>query len=537
MTKISELNVISNPSPSGYGVVTEDGTTYKFLFSERPQPTLDTSGSSGTSGTSGTDGISGESTQSGIDGTVGISEASGNSGISGTDAIEPIVSSEPFSELLVFDVNKYYEDYTQVSTLSFSKLSGQTIMCVILSKIKVDSRYDINFDPSFISYRNDLSSGNGIYDFWFIQTPAGVLYSVIKTSNYTPDSGIIPYDTNLITRYCPYNVILDPVSDRITEIINSYYTGTTLYSITNTKRPIFDGLNNRIIFNSTGVTENLNRTSLVEFTPNNTWYAAFMLQPMCQRIGSTDRGTDFISKNTTRMLKLFNAVDTHYINGTLLSLSSNDILIKKAAGVHIFGINQTDVGTDLYIDDVLVGSNSTLSTSGLTLSNVFSVYNSTTAQITNIRYLYDSLFYDKSMDATERSDINDFLVSKHPTYNPANAGVLSNYMTTDVVTGSTLHSGSTIAVSFTYSGATTGSTPTEIVTIIKQGGSTLKSLVYSTDLTIESQTGSTYTCTGVITLPGALTVTSNYYTSSYILDQNGIASNNQGYTTIKFSYS
>ena len=549
MARISQLEPKSNPSPSAYGIINEDGITYKTLISNFPPPMLDVSGASGTSGndanngesgTTGTDGLGGESASgavSGDDGSSGISENGGDSGLSGIDAIEPIIISEPFSEYLVFDQNKYYDEYTQTSTLNFNKISGDTIMCVIQSTINVDSRYSIYFDNGFTQYRNDLSSGDGLYEFWFVQTPLNILYSVIKIGEYTPEPDIIPYSANIIARYSPYNLELDPVSGRITKITNIYNTGTTLTSITNTKRPIFDGDINRIIFNSTGVTENLNGTSTVEFTPNNTWYGVFLLQASCQRIGSTDKGTDILSKLGTRILKLFNAADIHYLNGTLLSLPANDDILNKLGGVHIFGINQTDSGTELYIDGVLVGSNSTVSTSGLSLSNIYSIYNSTTAQITNIEYLYDSLFYDKSMDSTERAAINDFLVLKHPNYNPANGGVLSNYMTTDVVSGSTLHSGSTISVSFTYTATIPGSQPIQIVTIIKQGGGTLKSLIYSTYLGLVSYTGTTYDCSAVITLPGGMTATTNYFTSSYIIDQNGLATNNQDYTAIKFAYS
>ena len=498
-------------------------------------------GSSGTSGITGSSGTSGESGSgssgtsgilgsSGIDGTSG---AIGSSGTSGSSSLVPDITGETFNSFLCFDKTKYYNDYTQVKNLNFITTTGSSIMNVIYSKIYVDTRYNINFDTDFDSYRNDLSS-NGIYDFWFTKKPVGTAYSIIKIGDWTPPSPIedIPYSGDTISRYSSYDLVLDETSSKITQIVNDFNTGLTLLSNTDSKRPLFDGDNNRIIFNLTGVTENLNGTSTLLFTENNTWYITFMIEFKPESLlNGTAKKLWTLSRLNDKILTLYNAADTHYINNSLKSITTDDILLRNLCGVHVFGINQTTGGTDLYIDNTFITSNTVTSSSGLTLSNLFSSYNATTSQPLNIRYLYDCLIYNRDMNNEEREVIQSFFINKHSEYNPIDGGILSDYTTINLFSGSTLSSGSTINVTFTF----TGSTPTDIVTIWKQGTSSVKSLTYSSDISILSTVGTVKYCSGIITVP-TLPANTNYFSSSYILDENGRSSNNQDYTGIKFQY-
>jgi hypothetical protein len=469
--------------------------------------------SGGSYGTSGTDGTSG---------------SSGSSGINSTE-----ITGETFTATLLFDKNKYYNDYTQTNSLYFTTITGGSIMNVIYSKIYVDTRYNINFDTDFNTYRNDLST-NGIYDFWFTKKPTGVAYSIVKIDDWIPPSpgSGVPYSGNTLARYSSLDLVLDETSGKITQIVNDFNTGLTLLSNTDAKRPLFDDVNNRIVFNLTGVTENLNGTSNKLFTSNNTWYITFMAEFQPETLlNGTVKKIWTLSRLNDKMLTLYNAADTHYINNSLKSITTDDILLRNLGGVHVFGINQTTGGTDLYIDNTFITSNTVTSSSGLSLSNLFSSYNATAAQPLNVRYLYDCLVYDRDMNSSERNEIQSFFVTGHTNYNSSDGGTISDYTTSGLTSGTTLSSGSTISVTFTY----TGSTPTEIVTIWKQGTSAVKALTYSSDLSVLSTVGTVKYCSGVITVP-TLPAYTNYFSSSYILDENGRASNNQDYTGVKFQY-
>lgn len=446
---------------------------------------------------------------------------------------ELYATGDTFSSTLLFDRNKYYNDYTQTNSLYFTTITGGSIMNVIYSKIYVDTRYNITFDTDFDSYRNDLST-DGIYDFWFTKKPTGVAYSIVKIDDWippSPESGV-PYSGNTLARYTPLDVVLDETSGKITQIVNDFNTGLTLLSNTDSKRPLFDDVNNRIVFNLTGVTENLNGTSTKLFTSNNTWYITFMAEFQPETLlNGTVKKLWTLSRLNDKMLTLYNAADTHYINNSLKSITTDDILLRNLGGVHVFGLNQTTGGTDLYIDNTFITSNTITSTSGLSLSNLFSSYNATAAQPLNVRYLYDCLVYDRDMNSSERDVIQSFFVTGHTNYNPSDGGTLSNYTTSGLTSGTTLSSGSTINVTFTY----TGSTPTEIVTIWKQGTSAVKSMTYSSSISVLSTIDNVKNCSGVITVP-TLPPNTNYFSSSYILDENGRASNNQDYTGVKFQY-
>jgi hypothetical protein len=510
-----KINTIQNVSDNNTKLILDSG-----ILKQVTGITYGTSGSSGVSGSSGSSGM-------GSDGSSGSSGINGTSGTSST----PEITGETFTTSLLFDKTKYFNDYTQTRTLNFITITGSSIMNVIYSKIYVDTRYSIHFDTDFNMYRNDLSN-NGIYDFWFTKKPYGVAYSIVRIDDWTPPIDEVPYSGYTIARYSPYALVLDETSGKITQITNDFNTGLTLFSNTDTKRPLFDDINNRMVFNLTGVTENLSGTTTKLFTSNNTWYITFMIEfkPETNLNGTVDKLWT-LSRLNDKMLTLYNATDTHYINNTLKSITTDDILLRNLSGVHVFGMNQTSGGTDIYIDNTFITSNTITSSSGLTLSNLFSSYNATSAQPLNIRYLYDCLIYDRDMNNEERETIQSFFVTKHPDYNPSDGGTISDYTTTDLVSGSTLSSGSTINVTFTF----TGSTPTEIVTIWKQGTSVVKAMTYSSDLTILSHIGNVSYCSGVITVP-TLPVYSNYFSSSYILDENGRSSNRQDYSTIKFSY-
>ena len=468
-----------------------------------------TSGSSGTNGTSGSSGTNGTSGSSGTNGTSGSSGTNGTSGSSGINGSgSAALSAATFTQVLTFETSKYYSSYDQWENVIFVATSGETNvpLNVIYMQINLNRLYTVSFGSNFQMIRNDIDGTNSSYDFWFVYKPNGtVSYSIVKIGVYQPVA-ILPYSGNTVARYSASNITTDPNSGKVTKIVNTYNDLFSLYSITDASRPILDLTNNRLVFNSTGKTENLSGGTTITFVSGTTWYVGALIQldPIFGEIMVLFRSGNTGSSTNTLVL---GDKDTSYINGILTTQTSG--IHNKLAGVHILGWNQTSGTSEIYFDDTLI---LTGTKTGLTLSltNVLSTYvNTTTSSASHIKYLYDMIIYNRNMNSTERSAISSFFKTNYSQFDPTTGPTITSYQTSGITSGTTLSSGNTINVAYTVTSS--GTIATNLVIVWKNGGGTLKGMTVSDNPTS-------------VIVP-ALAAGAGYWTTGYILDQYGRASN------------
>lgn len=440
-------------------------------------------------------------------GTSGSSGSSGTNGSSGSMAL----SAGTFTQTLTFETSKYYSSYDQWSNIVFSAVSGGTDvpLNVIYMKINLNRLYTVSFGSNFQMNRNDIDGTNSSYDFWFVYKPDGtVAYSIVKTGVYQPVA-ILPYSGNTVARYSASNVTTDPTSGKVTKIVNTYNDLFSLYSVTDASRPILDLTNNRIVFNSTGKTENLSGGTTLTFVSGTTWYVGALIQ-LDPSFGQTmvlfRSGNTGASTNTL----VLGDKDTSYLNGILTTQTAASGIHNKLAGVHILGWNQTSGASELYLDDTLILSGTKTGLT-LSLSNVLSTYvNSTTSSASRIKYLYDMIIYNRNMNSTERHDISAYFETNYSQFDPTTGPTITSYQTSGITSGMTLYTGNTINV--TYTVTSVGTIATNLVIVWKSGGGTLQGMTVS-----DSPTS--------VIIPSGIAKITGYWTTGYILDQYGRASN------------
>jgi len=116
----------------------------------------------------------------------------------------------------------------------------------------VDSTFALNFSEDYLMYRNDID-GNGIYHIWFCTLPnSSIATSIVKVGTYEippPPVLDIPYEANLVNRYNYENVVVDEITNKISEITSSFNAAFSLTSTTDATRPMLNLANKRIEFN------------------------------------------------------------------------------------------------------------------------------------------------------------------------------------------------------------------------------------------------------------------------------------------------
>ena len=416
------------------------------------------------------------------------------------------LSAGSLVQTLTFESSKYYLPYNQWSNLIFTSVTGGTAvpLNVIYMQINCNRLYTVTFDTNFQMNRNDMDGTNATYDFWFVYKPDGTIaYSIVKTGVYQPIA-IIPYSGNTIAHYSASNILTDLTSGKVTKIVNTFNDLFSLYSNTDASRPTVDLTNNRLVFNSTGKTENLSGGTSIVFVSGTTWYVSSLIQ-----FDPLFSNTNTLFRNITGTTLSFGDKDTSYINTLLTTQTAGSGIHNKLAGVHILGWNQTSGTSEVYFDDTLI---LTGTKTGLTLSltNILSTYvNTTTSSASRIKYFWDMIIYNRPMSSTERSTISTYFKTNYSTFDPTTGPTIISYQTSGITSGTTLSSGNTINV--TYTVTSTGTVATNLVTVWKSGGGTLQGITVS----------DTITSVIIPSLPHG----SGYWTTGYILDQYGRASN------------
>ena len=441
----------------------------------------------------------------------------GEAGTGGSGGSPVVVST--FAETLNFTNNRVYNPIIQEANIFFTQ-SEYLPLNVIYSKISVDDRYLLQFGPNFFSYRNELD-GNGVYDFWFMSMPdESVVYSIIKTSDYIPDTPIVdnlPFEVDVIARYNYDNILLDGVSGKITNIINTYNNQFNLTSTTDSTRPVPDSTNKRITFAGTATTENINGITPVQFSTGNEWHVTMLVELNSENLLGS-KADLLMSTNSMKVFTAYNNIGQMYLNNALKSSATDDKYLTGVIGVHKYSVNQTTTTTDYYIDDVLIVSQAS-SQAPLTLTNVFSQHNATKATATKIKHVYDCIVYDRSLSEAEIQQLSLYFNTKYPNFIPGGGPQMTGYQTVGITAGQNLSVGNTVNVSYTV----TSGTPTKLCVIIKQGTTALKSFVVSDNLT-----QFTIPATGV-------NPTTNYFTKAFLMDAFGRTGNQIEYSAIKFN--
>lgn len=418
-------------------------------------------------------------------------------------------SASTFTQDLLFNTSKYYSSYDQWSNISFTNTSGGTNipLNVIYMQINLNRLYSVSFGSNFESNRNDIDGTTAAFDFWFVYKPNGkVAYSIVKTGTYQPIAPI-PYSGYTVAKYGASNVELDATSGKITKIVNTYNDALSLYSNTDSTRPTLDTTNNRIVFDGTALTENLNGISGKTFVSGTTWCLAALIE-----FKHVFGGTAMIMDNWTTNPLALRDMDTMYLNTVLTTQTKTSGVHNKLAGAHIMIWNQTSGRSELYFDDTLMISSTTATGKTLTgITNILStIVSSSVAAATEIKYLWDMIIYNKDMNSTERTDISNYFKNNYPTFNPSNAPTITGYMTSGFTSGYTFYTGETLHVTYTVS--TAGVTASKLVIVWLQGGGVLRGVTVSDSVTS-------------VVIPSTITKGTQYWTRGYILDQNGLASN------------
>ena len=290
-----------------------------------------------------------------------------------------------------------------------------------------------------------------------------------------------------------------------------------MYSNTDSTRPSIDLTNNRLVFNATGKTENLTSGgTTLAFTTGTTWYVGALIQ-----LQPTFAQNIHIFRSGTTNTLVLGSNDTSYINGVLTTQTAGSGIHNKLAGVHILGWNQTSGTSELYFDDTLILSSVIATGKTLGLTNVLSTYvNTTTSSASYIKYIWDMIIYNRNMSSSERSEISTYFKTNYSQFDPTTGPTIISYQTSGLTSGTTVATGSIINV--TYTVTSSGTVATNLVIVWKNGGGTLRGMTVSDNPTS-------------VVVP-ALTAGAGYWTTGYILDQYGRASNAIDYngTTTRF---
>jgi hypothetical protein len=415
----------------------------------------------------------------------------------------------------IVDLEKnYYYSFTQTSNLSFTAINTDNPFNIFHLILNADSNYTISFSPDFLIYRNDIDNADSIYHIWFCSLPGGSIgTSIVKVGTYEPSTPVltVPYSTNLVNRYNYENVVVDEISQKISEITSTQNAAFSLTSTIDATRPILSLANKRIEFNNVAITENKAATLFIDST---VWSVVFLTQFDGNFNGSAN--VTLMSNLNPKILAPYTNTVTGYINGVLMNVPSSEPLARGVIGVHVHALVQTASALEYYIDGALIKTQAT-SGAGLTLTNILSIYNATRAQAGKIKYFYDAMFYNIALDTDKLTEVTTYLGSAYPNVKPSEGPVISNFAFTNVTQGQNLTVGDTINFSYTVASGTVAE-----VYVYFMNNTTHKVVVKGG--TINS-----------VVIPSGLTALSNVWCKILAVDSNGRCSNFSGTNAITFN--
>ena len=416
----------------------------------------------------------------------------------------------------IVDLEKnYYYSFTQTSNLAFTAINTGTPFTIFQLTLNANSDYTISFSADFLIYRDDRDDSDSIYHIWFCSLPGGSIgTSIVKVGAYSPATPVltVPYAANLVNRYNYANVVVDEISQKISEITSTQNAAFSLTSTTDATRPVLSLANKRIEFNSVAITENKTATLFINST---VWSVVFLAQFDGNFNGSAT--VVLMSNLSPKMLAPYTNTVTGYINGVLMNITGSEPLARGVIGVHVHALVQTASALEYYIDGTLIKTQAT-SGAGLTLTNILSIYNATRAQAGKIKYFYDAMFYDIDLDSTKLAEVTSYLGSLYPNVKPSEGPVISNFALTNITQGQNLAVGDTINFSYTVDSGTVA----EVYVYFMTGGTTHKVVVKGN------------TTTSVL-VPSGLTVLTGVWCKILAVDSNGRCSNFSGTNAITFN--
>jgi hypothetical protein len=417
----------------------------------------------------------------------------------------------------VIDFEKnYYFSHTQTANLLFTAINREKPFTIFQLTLNVNADYNIEFSPDFLIYRNDIDDTDSVYHFWFCSLPGGsVGTSIVKVGTYEPSAPVVlgvPYAANLVNRYNYSNVVVDEISQKISEITSTQNAAFSLASTTDATRPVLSLANKRIEFNNIAVTENKAATLFIDST---VWSVVFLTQFDGNFNGSAT--VTLMSNLSSKMLSPYTNTVTGFINNVTMSINASEPLARGVIGVHVHALVQTESALEYYIDGVLIKTQAT-SGAGLTLTNILSIYNATRAQAGRIKYFYDAMFYDIALDTNKLSEVTTYLGSVYPNVKPADGPVISNFALTNISQGQNLGLGDTINFSYTVDSGSVA----EIYIYFMTGATTHRVVVRGN--TVNS-----------VLVPSGLVVLTGVWCKVLAVDSNGRCSNFSGTNAITFN--
>lgn len=434
-----------------------------------------------------------------------------NKGLSSLVEYAPTGSYEGIVD---FEKN-YYFSHTQTANLLFTAINTDKPFTIFQLTLNANNDYTIDFSPDFLIYRNDIDDSDSVYHIWFCSLPGGSIgTSIVRVGAYeppTPPSLTVPYAANLVNRYNYANVVVDDISQKISEITSVQNADFSLLSNTDATRPVLNAANKRIEFNNVAVTENKAATLI---TNSTTWSVVFLTQFDGDFNGSAN--VTLLSNLNSKVLAPYTNTITGYINAVLMNIPSSELLARGVIGVHVHALVQTELALEYYIDGSLVKTQAT-SGAGLTLTNILSIYNATRAQASRIKYFYDAMFYNIALDSSKLTEVNSYLGSVYPNVKPADGPAVSNFALTNISQGQNVTAGDTIEFSYTVDSGVVSE-----VYIYFMSNTTHKVVVKGNSA-------------NSVLVPSGLTALSGVWCKILVVDSNGRCSNFSGTNAITFN--
>lgn len=431
----------------------------------------------------------------------------------GLSSLVEYVPTGSYEGIVDFAKN-YYFSHTQTANLLFTAINTDKPFTIFQLTLNANNDYTIDFSPDFLIYRNDIDDSDSVYHIWFCSLPGGSIgTSIVKVGAYeppTPPSLTVPYAANLVNRYNYANVVVDDISQKISEITSVQNADFSLLSNTDATRPVLNAANKRIEFNNVAVTENKAATLI---TNSTTWSVVFLTQFDGNFNGSAT--VTLMSNLSAKMLSPYTNTVQGYINNILLS--GTELLARGVIGVHVHALIQTESALEYYIDGALIKTQAT-SGAGLTLTNILSIYNATRAQASRIKYFYDAMFYNIALDSSKLAEVTSYLGSSYPNVKPADGPVISNFALTNISQGQNVTAGDTIEFSYTVDSGTVA----EVYIYFMSGGTTHRLVVKGN--TVNS-----------VLVPSNLTTITGVWCRMLAVDSNGRCSNFSGTNAITFN--
>lgn len=419
-----------------------------------------------------------------------------------------------YEGIVDFEKNYYYS-FTQTSNLSFTAVNTNNPFTIFQLTLNANSDYTLSFSPDFLIYRNDIDDTDSIYHIWFCALPGGsVGTSIVKVGTYVPSNPVVvvPYSVNLVNRYNYSNVVVDEITNKISEITSLQNSAFSLFSTSDATRPVLSTANKRIEFNNVAITENKAATLFIDST---VWSVVFLTQFDGNFNGSAT--VTLMSNLSAKILSPYTNTVTGYINNVLMSLTTSESLARGAVGVHVHALIQTELALEYYIDGVLVKTQGT-SGAGLTLTNILSIYNATRAQAGRIKYFYDAMFYNIALDSSKLTEIITYLGSVYTNVKPSEGPVISSFALTNISQGQSVTVGDTINFSYTVDSGTVA----EVYVYFMTGTATYK-------IVVKGNTSNS------VLVPSGLATLTGVWCKILAVDSNGRCSNFSGTNAITFN--